>query len=156
MEVRLRATQALLLALIAALGLIGKRIDYWPVVTWPVYASVRPQLPGPTASLLEARVRTRDGGDPHVLRSADLVERSRHRLADEALARAASPDATAAERAFLARLAGHALPAAELEAIEVWELTFAVDVAVRPPLDLDRPARERLRAAFPVVPGARP
>ena len=133
-----RRMQALILLLILALAWAGRRPDYWPIVTWPVYRKVRPAVPGPTHKAVEVLARTR-GGTAHVLRRGDLVEWSRHRIADQAIAEAVEREDA---RVYLAELVRRAL-GEEVASVELWEIEWAVDIAAVPPFDRNDPATRR-------------
>jgi hypothetical protein len=144
-----RKMQALILLLILALAWAGKKPDYWPIVTWPVYHKSKPKVPGSTHKAVEVLARTREG-TAHVLRRGDLVEWSRHRIADQAIARAVeSEDA----RVYLAALVRRAL-GEEVASIELWEIRWTVDIAAVPPFDRNDPASRRKLADFRVEPEA--
>ena len=146
----LRGTQILLLLLIIGLTLVRRGEHYWPIVTWPVYALHKPEFPGPTEALLEVRVTTRSG-ERHVLRSADLVEWSRNRIADLLMEGAVGDrgvDHRAADQAHLARLVALALGHQAFEAIEIWRVEWRVDALGRPPLLREKPSAETRRARF--------
>jgi hypothetical protein len=140
----LRFTQALLLGLVLVLSLVGRGSDLWPIRTWPVYGTVRPRVPGPTYSTLEVRART-PGGRTYTLRSEDLVEMSRSRIADLAIDGAVHDPR---DRVYLARLVQRAIGAA-VDFIEIWKIEWRVDVRAVPPLDAGRPSSERRLAGFP-------
>ena len=140
-----RRMQALILLLILALAWAGRRPDYWPIVTWPVYRKARPAVPGPTHKAVEVLARTR-GGTAHVLRRGDLVEWSRHRIADRAIAEAVEREDA---RVYLAELVRRAL-GEEVASVELWEIEWAVDIAVVPPFDRNAPATRRKLADFSV------
>ena len=140
-----RRMQALVLLLILALAWAGRRPDYWPIVTWPVYRKVRPSVPGPTHKAVEVLARTR-GGSVHMLRRGDLVEWSRHRIADRAIAEAVEREDA---RVYLAELVRRAL-GEEVASVELWEIEWAVDIAVVPPFDRNHPATKRKLAEFRV------
>jgi hypothetical protein len=146
----LRRTQILLLLLIVGLALVRRGEHYWPIVTWPVYALHKPQFPAPTEALLEVRVTTRSG-ERRVLRSADLVEWSRNRIADLLLEGAVGDrgvDRRPADQAHLARLVALALGHEAFEAIEIWRVEWRVDALGRPPLLRAKPSAETRRAHF--------
>ena len=140
---RRRLVLALLLVLVVTLGLVNVQPDAWPVVTWPVYAKARPGVPGPTTSVIEARVRT-GSGRTHVLRGEDLVEFSRLDIADEALEGSIDD---VEDRAYLTRLVRGSLDDG-VEFIELWVVTWRVDPQAVPPLQRDRPITERKLVRF--------
>lgn len=148
----LHLTIGALVVLIGGLGLVERSTVWWPIVTWPVYSELRVERPGPTLAALEVRVRTADG-DTEVLRQEDLVEPSRNSIADDALEGAVDgiPD-----RVYLAALAQRAV-GEEITELEIWEVTWLVDIEAVPPLDRDDPVSDHLIVAFapdgtPVVP----
>lgn len=147
----LRRTQLVLLLLLVALALVRRGEHFWPIVTWPVYSLIKPEFPAPTKTLLEARVTT-TSREKHVLRSADLIEWSRHAIADLVLEGAAAGDRDAgrraADRAHLARLIALALGHEKFEAIEIWSVEWQVEPLVRPPLLRATPRAETQRAEF--------
>jgi hypothetical protein len=140
---RLRVTVGLLAAIVVGIALAGRSYETWPVSAWPVYSRVRAVVPGPTTAALEVRAVTA-GGTTHRLRSDELVEFSRVGIARGAIA--ASVD-DADVRPYLAHLVERAVDG-ELDRVEVWEVTWAVDAGAVPPLDRADPVRERRLAAF--------
>ena len=140
-----------LLVLVLGLALVRRSDHYWPIVTWPVYSLIRPVFPPPTTALLEARVTT-TSGQTRVFRSADLVEWSRHAIADPVLAGAVAEDQgagrRAAARAHVVRLVALALGHAKLESIEIWRVEWSVEPLARPPLVREKPSAEVRLARF--------
>ncbi len=135
---RLRAVQAMVLALIAALAWAGRGESYWPIVTWPVYDDARPRPVGPTLVRLEARGVTASGL-PVAFGKKDLVERGRQRVADRAFAGwNGRPEQRRYLVGLLERAAGE--PLAQLE---MWQLEWPVDAMAVPPVDRAVPPSER-------------
>jgi hypothetical protein len=140
---RLQLTLVLLVAIVLALGVAQRHSDLWPLVTWPVYDRLGANVPPSTETDLEVRVRTARGRT-YALRAEELVEFSRRAIADDALEGSVED---AEDRTFLARLVDAAVDG-DVERIEVWEVTWSVDVTAVRPLDRDHPWRERRLAAF--------
>ncbi len=137
----LRRTQIVLLVLVVCLGLNGRREHYWPIVTWPVYGTIRPAFPPETKTQLQVRV-VGASGVRHALLEGDLVERSRDEIAGDVIegaARALASRARAADRAHLVRLVALVLGDDAFESIEIWQLEWQVDPFARPSLILGRP-----------------
>ena len=145
----LRAVQAVLIVVLALLALVRREAQYWPIVTWPVYAMSRPVAPGPTMERLELRVATADG-ERLVWEAEELVERSRSRMARMAFRLAVDADDAEERRAWrewlqalLVRKGLH-----EVATVSVWNVGWDVDSTQVPPLDRDAPAYEELRAEW--------
>lgn len=140
----LRRTQLLLGFLILALTFVGPRDTYWPIVPWPVYARFHREFPPPTTSLLELRVTT-GKGEVRVLRPQDLVEWSRHPIADRAMRGSlltSDPVRRDLDREYLTHLVTLALPGEPADTIDLWRIEWQVDPLRIPPLHRSRPSSE--------------
>jgi hypothetical protein len=133
----------LLVILVAALALVQRSSEAWPIVTWPVYSQLVLDTPAPTREALEVRVRTASGRVV-VLRQEDLIEPSRNAIADMALAGALD---RADERAYLVKLSRIAVDE-PIESLEIWRVIWRVDIRAVPPIDADRPMAQQRLATF--------
>ncbi len=153
----LRTMQILLVAMIVALAAAGRDEDIWPVVTWPVYSLMRPEVPGPTVTYPVIRVALADG-DTRTFRSEDLIEHSRSPVVDLAVEQSLAPDDTETRRAwrdYLATLVLRVFAGRDVVEASVWQITWAVDPWEVPPLERDAPLREeRILALVPRLLGA--
>jgi hypothetical protein len=148
-RIRLWVTVVLLVLFVAALGVLQRRERFWPLVAWNVYDRVRPEVPGTSTSLLEVRATTTDGRTT-VLRSQDLVEVSQIAIADLALAGAVTD---VDDRTYLSRLVRRVV-GDDVETLEVWKVSWRVDVNHSPPLVVAQPSGMQRLATFPASGGS--
>ena len=143
--VRLRRLQLLLLFILLALAVVGRRSALWPLVTWPVYSKTRPVRPA-EYSLREVRAWT-ISGQQHSFRHMELVEGSRFKIADLALKSAERVEPQYAD--YLESLVRRATPE-DIQRLEVWQSAWRVRPRRVPPVDAERPVREQRLVDFAV------
>jgi hypothetical protein len=153
-----RLAQGTVVAVMLALASAGRSNVPWPLVAWPVYGTIQPQVPDSTHSVLEVRFRDEDGTADR-LRVRDFGQFSRANIANDVLEGSVEepyPRFIAEDRAHLARLVRLARPRAAFDSLQIWQIEWRVDLTRWPPLDFDRPHDERLLVTFEARPEAAP
>jgi hypothetical protein len=145
---RLFLTKLVLVLLAIGLCVVGTRTRLWPVVTWPMYHGVTPEVPPPRVTVTQLRVVDRAGG-LHLLTFSELMTATREDAAERFvdLAFSSSPDRRWA-RKHLIFLVERALGGVDVAAIEALERTWRVDPYATPPLDRSAPVREVVSGRF--------
>lgn len=151
----LRVTKVVLLIIVLGLCVVGKRYALWPIVTWPMYSTLMPQLPA-AACATELRVVS-SRAEMYKLAPSDLIPMDRAGDADKSLEVAFNDSdhfSRDAYRVYLATLVRRALPDVEVETIQGWKVCWEVDPLAVPPLNRDRPVTETLLDSFTASPRA--
>jgi hypothetical protein len=133
-----------------SLCIVGKKIDTWPIVTWPMYSSDTVEFPPTRAAVVQLRV-TSGRGDLYTLAPWDLFPMERAVVAERVIEHAfddSDGPLRNAHRAYLVNLVKRRLSNAEVKTIQGWRLHWDVDPLRLPPLERNHPLQEVLLGSF--------
>ncbi len=145
---RLLARCTLLLFLVA-IAIFNTRDVAWPAVSWPMFSARNPQYPGETYEANLIKALDSDGSSLWI-RPGDLWGMDRYQVGTKLIA--GSIDTTDPRQ----RKHQHALLACvrfwaknfEVSTIEIWHLTWNLELDSNPALRFDEPATSTLIMAF--------
>jgi hypothetical protein len=150
----LRTNLAILIVILLALCVVGRKTQFWPIMTWPMYSTLTSQFPTSEASIVELRVVTHDG---QVLRITprELFPKGHDKLSKWVIQDAFSGEVESralANRRWLASAVRDRFPHTDVKSVEGWKIVWDVNPLAIPPLNRDVPAQEVLLGTFPMDP----
>ncbi|RNC82393.1 MAG: hypothetical protein ED559_11610 [Phycisphaera sp.] len=127
-----------------------KRTFAWPAVTWPMYSGRYLSYPEETYTKKLYRAITVDPEDSFWVRPNQLWGADRYSVSYDLMNRALNTERADADEHKLAAidLIRYKFPRAEIAEIEIWELTWAVDLDSVPAIEFDEPIARQLHASF--------
>lgn len=141
--------------LILSLGLtfVGKRKAGWPIVSWALYSeySARFRPPEPVAIDTELRIYTTTG-DMYVVKPEHVLTVPRDSLSHKIIEHSFNEDNVTlrnSSRQYLANALLSQLPQhSEIEAVELWEISYQVEPLSVPPFQAQSPASRVMLGSF--------
>jgi len=121
----------------------------WPAVSWPMFSQRVVDYPGDVyeADLFKAIDAS---GQGFWIRSSNLWGNDRYQIGDKMIARSLDTNhpRCAIHRSAVIKLIRFEYPQHEIERVEIWHLTWDVDLDSVPALIFDAPRGTRLLASF--------
>ena len=147
----------LLVWVLTSLTVIGRRSDFWPLLTAAVYSAIEPAAHPAVKEEVDLHMVDAAGGhhvlEPHEFWGQGRAYEARYLL--EQVADSPSAKMEAKYRRYLNGLAGHAVPGARIVRFEVWRTEWDTEPHALPPFDFEHPDRHfkmgELDAAGPVA-----
>lgn len=132
-----------------SVAVVEKRDIAWPALSWPMFSTRTTQYPGGTyqADLLCA-VDT--SGEILWIRASDLWGIARYQIGSEMITGALdtrSPRCQAHRKTAI-DLIRYVHPELDVDRIEIWRLTWDIDLNARMPLNFDKPRESVLLASY--------
>ena len=148
-RLRLRLAIGVLLLFVVTVFVVDKRTFAWPTATWPMY-SLRPMsYPEPTYTG-RLYFASDDDGNGFWVRPNDLWGADRYSVTKDMIARGLDAERTDARDHLVAAidLIRFKYPNHDVTRVEIWELTWNLDLDAVPSLIFETPDERTLLATF--------
>ena len=149
----LQLTKISLLIFLLGICLVGRRESTWPIVSWILYSgySARYRPPNPSVSAVELRAYTVTG-ELHIVKPEQLLSIPYDSLSHSIVEQAfddTDADLRDASRRYLMRAVSSLVRAnSDIESIQAWKLTYAVEPLAVPPIQRQASTAEVMLGSF--------
>jgi hypothetical protein len=140
----------LLTLILLALCLVGRKMHFWPIVTWPVYSTRTTRFPESAATYVDLYVVAANGECSRVS-AAELFPMGRRKpfeLAVQDSFESADAYRQAVNRRWLATVLQDHFSDRNLTAVEAWRVAWDVKTLEVPPSRRGRPRESVLLGSF--------
>lgn len=137
------ATKVILAILLIGLLGVGRRIAYWPIMTWSVYGLYSKGPPPAEVSRVELRVLT-ETGETEIIRSSDFFPLGHDGAAETIISQAFEAEEESlrrANRVYLSDQIERMLTPQKITEIQAWRVYWQVKKDSVPPLDNETPTK---------------